>query len=352
MEVAQPSGGDAVPPSVLGAVREHGAVGTHRRRDPALGPVVGELVPHLPGQRDAPKDQRCRLEGLQPLVDEARDAGLVAGRGRDARPRSEVATVHLGDRLGGVPEHASGPEGFGEVVAQVLQGVRHPPVEDHWFGTVHPTSLPIRPGARPLGRTRAAHVVRLLASRAMEGRDVGELAARLRRLREAAALTQEELAERAGLTANAIGALERGERRRPYPHTLRVLADALGLDDAAARRAGRRRATGALDTLPGPDDPTYGPAGTVVGRPPTRDLGGRHRPDVRTHPPAHADRTRWGRQDPAGDGGRPTGRRTTSAEPSPSSSSPPSATRRWSCPRSPRRSGSRRAVARTSSRRS
>ncbi|MGN6811285.1 MAG: helix-turn-helix transcriptional regulator, partial [Thermomicrobiales bacterium] len=30
---------------------------------------------------------------------------------------------------------------------------------------------------------------------------------RLRRLREAAALTQEELAERAGLTAKAIGAL-------------------------------------------------------------------------------------------------------------------------------------------------
>ncbi len=55
----------------------------------------------------------------------------------------------------------------------------------------------------------------------------------LRRLRLAAGLSQEELAERAGLTAAAIGLLERGERRRPYPHTLRALADALGLEPAA-----------------------------------------------------------------------------------------------------------------------
>src|ERR687898_475037 len=52
---------------------------------------------------------------------------------------------------------------------------------------------------------------------------------RLRRLREAAGLTQEELAAKAGLTAKAVSALERGERRRPYPHTVRSLADALGL---------------------------------------------------------------------------------------------------------------------------
>src|SRR5919202_330849 len=51
----------------------------------------------------------------------------------------------------------------------------------------------------------------------------------LRRYRERAALTQEELAERAGLTAMAISALERGERRRPYPNTVRALADALDL---------------------------------------------------------------------------------------------------------------------------
>jgi predicted ATPase/DNA-binding XRE family transcriptional regulator len=53
----------------------------------------------------------------------------------------------------------------------------------------------------------------------------------LRRLREAAGLTQEELASRASLTAKAISALERGERKRPYPHTVRALADALELSE-------------------------------------------------------------------------------------------------------------------------
>jgi transcriptional regulator with XRE-family HTH domain len=57
--------------------------------------------------------------------------------------------------------------------------------------------------------------------------------AQLRRHRESAGLSQEELAERAGLTAKAIGALERGERRRPYPHTIQLLADALELDEAS-----------------------------------------------------------------------------------------------------------------------
>ncbi|WP_210479575.1 helix-turn-helix domain-containing protein [Naasia sp. SYSU D00948] len=59
--------------------------------------------------------------------------------------------------------------------------------------------------------------------------------ARLRSLRQSRGLTQEELAERAGMTANGVSALERGTRTRPYPHTLRSLADALGLDEAERR---------------------------------------------------------------------------------------------------------------------
>jgi predicted ATPase/DNA-binding CsgD family transcriptional regulator/DNA-binding XRE family transcriptional regulator len=61
----------------------------------------------------------------------------------------------------------------------------------------------------------------------------GDFGGQLRRHREAAGLSQEDLAERAALTAKAISALERGERQHPYPQTLRALADALNLSDAA-----------------------------------------------------------------------------------------------------------------------
>ncbi len=59
----------------------------------------------------------------------------------------------------------------------------------------------------------------------------------LRRHREAAGLTQEELAGRAAISVNAVGALERGERRHPYPDTVRRLSEALTLTEACARRA-------------------------------------------------------------------------------------------------------------------
>jgi predicted ATPase/DNA-binding XRE family transcriptional regulator len=51
----------------------------------------------------------------------------------------------------------------------------------------------------------------------------------LRQYRNAAHLTQEDLAQRAGLSVDAISLLERGERRRPYRYTMQSLADALGL---------------------------------------------------------------------------------------------------------------------------
>jgi predicted ATPase/transcriptional regulator with XRE-family HTH domain len=54
----------------------------------------------------------------------------------------------------------------------------------------------------------------------------------LRRLRSAASLSQEDLAERAGLSKRGISDLERGARLAPRPETVRMLADALELGDA------------------------------------------------------------------------------------------------------------------------
>jgi transcriptional regulator with XRE-family HTH domain len=56
-----------------------------------------------------------------------------------------------------------------------------------------------------------------------------QFSALLRRHRLAAGLSQAELAERAGLSADSIGALESGRRTTPRPYTVRVLADALSL---------------------------------------------------------------------------------------------------------------------------
>lgn len=86
----------------------------------------------------------------------------------------------------------------------------------------------------------------------------GSFGERLRRLRESAGLTQEQLAERAGLTAKAVSLLERGQRTRPYPHTVTSLADALGVDadERAAllgsARGGARSASPAAAAWPVP----------------------------------------------------------------------------------------------------
>lgn len=61
------------------------------------------------------------------------------------------------------------------------------------------------------------------------GRRFGDL---LRQHRQAAEMTQEGLAEAAGLSVDAIAALERGRRRAPRAITVRLLADALKLSDA------------------------------------------------------------------------------------------------------------------------
>src|SRR5512145_1041716 len=61
----------------------------------------------------------------------------------------------------------------------------------------------------------------------------GSFGAHLKALREAAGFTQEELASIAGISVQAISALERGERRRPHVETVRALSAALDLKGEA-----------------------------------------------------------------------------------------------------------------------
>jgi tetratricopeptide (TPR) repeat protein/transcriptional regulator with XRE-family HTH domain len=58
----------------------------------------------------------------------------------------------------------------------------------------------------------------------------------LRRYRASAGLTQEELAARAGVSVRALSDMERGRTARPFSHSVRLLADALELDEQARAR--------------------------------------------------------------------------------------------------------------------
>src|SRR2546423_14795100 len=72
----------------------------------------------------------------------------------------------------------------------------------------------------------------------------------LRQWRRAASLTQEELAERAGMSVETISALERGLSRSPYRATIIALAEALGLD--GEDRAGLLAPAQPHSAAPGP----------------------------------------------------------------------------------------------------
>src|SRR6476619_1446970 len=96
----------------------------------------------------------------------------------------------------------------------------------------------------------------------------------LRHHRVAAALSQEALAERAGLSVRAISDLERGVKSHPYLETVRLLADALNLtlpQRAALAAAARPALDGGRDSLapvarPGPSPVLPLPPTPLVGR--------------------------------------------------------------------------------------
>src|SRR5579862_6276195 len=79
-----------------------------------------------------------------------------------------------------------------------------------------------------------------------------ELAELLKQWRIAAGVTQEELAERAGVSVRAISDLERGLRRAPHKETLNLLADALRMpdDERATLHAAARRIRGGAPSTP------------------------------------------------------------------------------------------------------
>ena len=85
----------------------------------------------------------------------------------------------------------------------------------------------------------------------------------LRGQRIAAGLTQEDLAERSGVSVRTIADMERGRTRRPYPSSVRALIRALGLPDATGtelvaryRAPGDEPALAALAALPAATDAT------------------------------------------------------------------------------------------------
>lgn len=59
--------------------------------------------------------------------------------------------------------------------------------------------------------------------------DSGAFVMRLRAGRQAAALSQQQMAEQARPSVRALSNLERGQARWPHPDTVHRLADALGL---------------------------------------------------------------------------------------------------------------------------
>jgi predicted ATPase/transcriptional regulator with XRE-family HTH domain len=94
------------------------------------------------------------------------------------------------------------------------------------------------------------------------------LARTLRSLRLSAGLTQEELAERCGISARTISDVERGLRSKVYPSTARRLASALNLGEEE-----RLRVFGSLQGSAGGPGPERAPGLPV---PPTPMLGRSH----------------------------------------------------------------------------
>ena len=99
----------------------------------------------------------------------------------------------------------------------------------------------------------------------LNGSETSDFGAALRRLRVAAGLTQHALAERAGVSVEAVSALERGFRKTPHADTVALLAGALGVS-AAERAELESSATRAPVALNGRKLRLPRPATRLIGR--------------------------------------------------------------------------------------
>src|SRR5579884_535542 len=109
----------------------------------------------------------------------------------------------------------------------------------------------------------------------MATRDLASFGVPLKRFRLAAGLTQEALAERAGLSAKAVSELERNPERTPRLESVTLLADALHLpaEDRGRLLAAARPGAGPTSTpslisqpsrdLPRPLTPLIGRSGVI-----------------------------------------------------------------------------------------
>jgi transcriptional regulator with XRE-family HTH domain len=109
----------------------------------------------------------------------------------------------------------------------------------------------------------------------------------LRRARRAAGLTQEELAERAGISVDAISALERGLSRAPHQDTLELLAEVLQLsaeERAEWDLAMRGKRLPDAPSPAGPGDDQLPPASRTPRLSPRRRSWGANRRSLRSVP--------------------------------------------------------------------
>jgi predicted ATPase/class 3 adenylate cyclase len=120
----------------------------------------------------------------------------------------------------------------------------------------------------PAERAALETALRLPPDRLLPTRQPAPFGDLLRRYRLAARLTQEELAERAGLSRRGIADLESGARRRPRRDTVALLSTALGVSetervrfDAAARGSAERQIAAQSESQ---SDSSALPSGTVT----------------------------------------------------------------------------------------